>query len=76
MNCLQQLAAKAARPLASRERMLRIGVAHQIEMMNLLKSGRKPRKVGLNHSFEGSEFDDSASQPDHGGMGSIIRVQF
>jgi len=52
MNCLQQLAAKEARPQASHERMLRIGAAHQIEMMNLLKSGRKPKKVGLNHYFE------------------------
>jgi hypothetical protein len=52
MNCLQQLAAKEARPRASHERMLRIGAAHQIEMMNLLKSGRKPKKVGLNHYFE------------------------
>jgi hypothetical protein len=44
--------------------------------MNLPKLWRKPKKVGLNHSFEGSEFDDSAPQPDHGGMGSIIGAQF
>src|SRR5580765_227573 len=76
MNCLQQLAAKGARHRASHARMLRIDAAHQIEMMNLLKFGRKPKKIGWNHSFEGLEFDDSALQPDHGGMSSIVGVQF
>ena len=76
MNWLQQLAAKGARPRASHERMLRIGAAHQIEMMNLIKSGRKPKKIGLNHSFEGLQFDDSAPQPNQCCMGSIVRAQF
>jgi hypothetical protein len=76
MNRLQRLAAKGARPRASHARMLRISAAHEIEMMNLLESGRKPKKVGLNHSIGGSEFDDSALQTDHGGMSSIVGVQF
>jgi hypothetical protein len=60
MNCLQQLAAKGARPRASHAQMMRIVCAHQVQIMNLPKLWRKPKKVGLNHSFEGSEFDDSA----------------
>ncbi len=76
MPCLRQLATEGGRPRASHERMLKIDAAHQIQIMNLPKPWRKPKKVGLNHSFEGSEFDDSALQPDHGGMSSIVRVQF
>jgi hypothetical protein len=44
--------------------------------MYLPRRGRKLRKIGLNHSFEGLEFDDAAPQPDHGSMSSIVRVQF
>ena len=76
MNRLLQLAAKGARPRASLARMMRRVCAHQFQIMHLPKLWRKPRKVGLDHSFGGSEFDDAALQPNHGSMSSVVGVQF
>jgi len=76
MNCRQRLAGQGVRPRASHVRMMRIVYAQQVQMIDLRRLKGKPKKVGLNHSFEGSEFDDSALQPDHGGMSSIVGVQF
>jgi len=76
MNRQLQLAAKGARPRASHAQMMRIVCAHQIQIINLPRLWRKPRKAGPNHSFGGSEFDDAALQPNHGRMSSIVGVQF
>src|SRR5580692_13091140 len=34
-----------------------------------------PKRSRKKHSFESLEFDDAAFDPDHGGVGSVVRAQ-